>query len=333
MSKLALPLCLAFALAPLLIAAPRSDAARADGPRELGRVDWIRDFDAGQAVARRTGRPLFVLFQEVPGCATCVGFGESVLSHPLLAEAIESAFVPVAVLNNRPGRDAEVLRRFGEPAWNNPVVRFLDSEARDLLPRADGVWSRHGIATRMLRALQAAGRPVPAYLALLAEESVPRAERAVFEMHCFWSGEACLGGLPGVVGTRAGWLGGREVVEVRFDPKRTSRERLWRAARRGGCARSVFVPDAGQERAAAAVLGADAVRRAPGAMRSARASDQQRHLRASPLAALDLTPLQRTRVNAALASGDDPARWLSPRQRAALSGETPTAAAGISSHR
>ena len=52
--------------------------------------------------------------------------------------------------------------------------------------------------------------------------------------------------------------------------------------------------------------------------RPAKASDDKRHLQRSPLRALELTPLQQTRVNAALAAGEDATRWLSPRQRAAL---------------
>jgi len=55
-----------------------------------------------------------------------------------------------------------------------------------------------------------------------------------------------------------------------------------------------------------AVLEADAPPRAAGA------SDQKRHLRTYAL-----TPLQQTRLNAALAAGRDPRPWLSPRQRLA----------------
>ncbi len=141
------------------------------GPRELGTVAWERSLEAGLTEAARSGRPVFLLFQEVPGCATCVGFGETVLSDPLMVEAIETEFVPVAIYNNRPGDDARVLKRFGEPPFNNPVVRFVDAEGRDLVPREPRVWSKRGIAARMGEALRAAGRPVPPYLALLAPAS------------------------------------------------------------------------------------------------------------------------------------------------------------------
>ena len=285
-------------------------------PKELGAVQWIRDYDEGIRQARASDRPVFLLFQEVPGCATCVGFGEEVLSHPLLVEAIETEFVPVAIFNNKGGKDRAVLKRFREPSWNNPVVRFVDADGRDLIDRAAGVWSPGGIAERMVSSLERASRPVPAYLQLaLAETRAHRTETATFEMHCFWEGEGCLGALPGVVSTEAGWLEGREVVQVHFDPKVTSYAELLRRARAGRCAEAVFVREPARLEAARAAWG-DRARSSAKRPRAARDSDQKRYLRATPLAKLDLTPLQQTRVNAALANGQDPLRWLSPRQRA-----------------
>ena len=38
-----------------------------DQPVELGQVKWRRDFEAGLAEAKRTGKPALLLFQEVPG--------------------------------------------------------------------------------------------------------------------------------------------------------------------------------------------------------------------------------------------------------------------------
>ena len=43
---------------------------------------------------------------------------------------------------------------------------------------------------------------------------------ALFNMYCYWTGEATLGRVPGVVKTRIGELSG-EVVEVEYDPART----------------------------------------------------------------------------------------------------------------
>lgn len=42
-------------------------AGRVEQPVELGQVRWGRDFDAGLAESSATGKPLLLLFQEVPG--------------------------------------------------------------------------------------------------------------------------------------------------------------------------------------------------------------------------------------------------------------------------
>jgi hypothetical protein len=36
-------------------------------PVELGKVAWLRDYDKGIAASTRSGKPIFLLFQEVPG--------------------------------------------------------------------------------------------------------------------------------------------------------------------------------------------------------------------------------------------------------------------------
>ena len=36
-------------------------------PIEVGAVQWGRDLDRAQQLSAETGRPVFVLFQEVPG--------------------------------------------------------------------------------------------------------------------------------------------------------------------------------------------------------------------------------------------------------------------------
>ncbi len=303
-----IPLLALAALASLLVAVTQE-------PRELGEVEWGRDLDAALAEAKTSGKPLWVLFQEIPGCQTCVSFGDEVLSHPLLVEAIEDEFVPVAIYNNRPGRDRQVLDRYGEPAWNNPVVRFLDSEGKDVLPRRDGVWSPFLVARRTILALERSGRPVPDYLRTAADELTPRhTERATFAMDCYWSGEACLGGIDGIQASRTGSLAGHEVVEVMFDPEQISYAELVRQARARGCADRVFAHSARQEREAREVF--DAVELSRNRARAASARNQRYYLRSSRLASLSLTEGQSLRVNAALGNGTDVARWLSPRQRA-----------------
>ncbi len=294
---------------------PSTSAGAANNPVELGRVRWGRDVDAGFREARARARPLFLLFQEIPGCATCVNFGRGPLSHPLLVDAIENEFVPVAVYNNRDGADAAALTRFREPAWNNPVVRFFAPDGSELLERRDGVWDAGGIAGRMVQALQRAKRPVPGYLSLAADEvETWRAERATFAMHCFWQGEAALGGLDGVVDTRVGWLHGREVVEVHYLPERIAYETLLERAVAFDCADRVFAHSDAQLTVARKKLGDRAVRTDESA-RDAKISDRKWHLQRSPLRWLPLTAAQAARVNADLGAGRDGTRWLSARQR------------------
>ena len=288
----------------------------ASTPRELGQVDWERDFAQATARADASGKPLFALFQEIPGCQTCVSFGEQVLGHPLLVEAIEREFVPVAIYNNRPGADRALLERFGEPSWNNPVVRFLSADGADLIARRDRIWEPHAVGARMIAALEAAGRAVPAYLVNAVDELRPRATRqATFAMYCFWSGEACLGGIDGLMSSRTGYLQGHEVVEVTYDPKQIEYAALVRAAHERGCADLVFAHDAKQRSAAERIFGGEAVRDAEGYARTAKRSDQKRQLRGTPLADLALTPRQALQANSAMA-GQRPAEGvLSPRQR------------------
>ena len=91
--------------------------------------------------------------------------------------------MPVAIRNNVEGYEGEVRERFEEPSWNNPVVRYLDGEARDLIPREDGVWGTAGTLARMVAALEAAERPVPTWLATVAAETASgEVETAVFAM-------------------------------------------------------------------------------------------------------------------------------------------------------
>ncbi|MFN0151193.1 MAG: VPGUxxT family thioredoxin-like (seleno)protein, type 2 [bacterium] len=299
--------------AALATASPAADTTPANA-RELGLVRWGRELDAAAGESNATGKPIAILFQEVPGCATCVGFGETALSHPLVVEALESEFIPVLVYNNRSGRDAEILKRFGEPAWNNPVVRFVDASERDVIPRRDGVWSTSALAARMAGALRAAGRTVPRYLELVASEgNPPGAETATFAMRCFWSGEACLGEIDGVIASRAGFLEGREAVELTFDPARCSYARLLERVKGDGCADLAFAHDDDQEREARRVFG-DRVRRVATYATDAPDSDQKYYVAHSMFRELALTPVQAARLNAALGRGGDGAEWLSPRQ-------------------
>jgi len=226
--------------------------------------------------------------------------------------------VPVCVFNNAGGADAKALERFGEPAWNNPIVRFLDGRGVDLIERQDGVWSEAALVGRMGEALAAAKVTVPRWFDLaLLEARAKKAERAVFSMHCFWEGQARLGGLDGVLDAVPAFLDGREVVDVRYDPQRIALRDLATVAAEFDCARDVYLPREAdlaslpeQLRARGKVLAGE-VRRAPD-------SEDLRSLqRMRELDLLPLTRAQAIRVNSELAATNATRPGtLTPRQEA-----------------
>ena len=287
-------------------------------PVEVGSVSWGRDLDAALAKSGTGKKPVLVLFQEVPGCAGCKKFGSEVLTHPLLVEAIEDEFEPVLVYNNRSGgKDAELLKRFKEPAWNYQVIRFLKADGSDLIGRKDRIWTLPAVVGRMVEALEKAGREVPLYLKGLAPQA--KTESAAFAMHCFWTGEYELGKIDGVVSTEAGWLEGREVTLVHYVPEQIDLAALTRRAAAVKCARKVFVntPD---ERKTVEKLGGLEVGEISEKYRPAKSSDQSKQIQKLDLAKIPgLTELQRTKLNSLLPRDREKAlRWLSPRQRLAL---------------
>jgi len=132
-----------------------------DQPIEVGTVTWNRELTDALVKSAAEGKPVFALFQEVPGCAGCKQFGRDVLSDPRIVEAIETDFVPLLIHNNTEGRDAEVLAAYEEPAWNFQVVRFLDSDGVDIIERKDKVWETGPLVERMVKVLEATGAAVP----------------------------------------------------------------------------------------------------------------------------------------------------------------------------
>ncbi len=283
---------------------------------EVGLVRWGRDLPAAQRASKESGKPILVLFQEVPGCAGCQKFGREVLSQPLIVDAIQNEFIPVLVYNNRSsGTDAQLLKRFKEPAWNYQVLRFLDSDAKDIIPRKDQVWTVSAVSNRLVEALDAAKRPTPKYLQSLVSSTTPRTQSmAAFAMHCFWTGEYELGKIDGVTATEAGWLDGREVTLVRYDTSELSLESLARQAAKVRCADKMYTPNGKS-------IGQLAAGKLDKSYRTASASDQKRQLgnwsawRKIP--AINATQL--TKLNA-IGPRDQSAAlaWLSPSQIAWL---------------
>ena len=209
------------------------------------------------------------------------------------------------------------MKEFNEPAWNFQVIRYLNAEGKDIIPRKDVVWTLDGNAKRMVETLKAAGRPVPEYLQSLAYtgQSKDLAVAAVAQ-YCFWTGEVAIGKLDGVVSTEAGFYGGHEVTKVVYDPQRIDLAGVVRGAAAGQKVDAVYVP------AGSPADGVSGVKPFGKGYRVAPASDQMRQMQGyGPLLALPgLTEMQETKLNALIRTDRNQAlAWLSPRQQAALS--------------
>lgn len=123
-----------------------------------------------------------------------------------------------------------------------------------------------------------------------------------------------MGSLPGVVSTRAAWVGEREVVDVEFRPGALPFAKLLDAAIANSCDQHVYATTDDQLAAAREKVGERAERLA-GDPRVAKESDQLYYLGLSHLRYVPLTPAQARQVNAALGLKADPLPYLSPRQR------------------
>ena len=164
---------------------------RIEQSEELGQVHWYQDYDKALAVASEEGKDVLLPFQEVPGCSTCRNYGHDVLSHPLMVEAIESLFVPLAIFNNKGGKDKKVLDQYGEPSWNNPVVRIVDEQGKDVVKRIGNDYSALTLCKRMIASLLKSKKEVPEYLTLLEQELdrlvSTKIKEKTFKVYCFWS--------------------------------------------------------------------------------------------------------------------------------------------------
>ena len=242
------------------------------------------------------------------------------MSHPLLVEAIESRFVPMLVYNNRKN-DRELLNRFDEPAWNNPVIRFFDADLVDLLARKDEVWKFGEVASHLIKGIRAADREPPTYLKLGQTEYALQTESASFAMHCYWEGEVQFGKLPGVISTQTGWYNETEIVNVVFDPSAMTYRELVTDAIRSRCAATIYTRTAAQKNIAMKLVDGKKEKNKVVAVtkfplgRLAEEKDQKYYLKASPFSLLPLISAQEVRINSALGSRENALDFLSPRQR------------------
>ena len=268
-----------------------------DQSEELGRVTWYRDYEEVLKQSKEDEKPVLILFQEVPGCMTCRNYGHNVLSNPLMIEAIENLFIPLAIYNNKGGKDKVILEQYGEPSWNNPVVRFTDNNGDDLGERIAGNYSALALAKGMKKILDNGGKNVPNYLKLLLLDLSSKGanetyiKTGYFKMFCFWSGEKYIGKLPGVLSTEAGF-GNGEVVKFKYDSRLISKSDLI---------------NYGKKYELKWISKPTDYRRAE--------NDDKYYLRNSDYRYLPLSTLQVTKVNSALGAGENPDHYLSPVQK------------------
>lgn len=297
----------------LLIAAISiSCSAAPEQPVEVGKVEWGRDLNAALSASKTSGKPIFALFQEVPGCAGCKQFGKDVLSEPVIVDAIENAFVPLLIHNSKGGKDAEILKRFNEPAWNYQVVRFLNAKGEDIISRKDKVWTTGPLVDRMIQSLDKARRPIPRYLSILEAEQSSELKTVAFSMYCFWTGEMKLGQIEGVITTEAGFIGAHEVTLVKYDPRSLTLPKLITEAAKVDCANAIYLPEEDLNAAPDTRLQIAKLT----SYRPAPASDQKKQLSGTNHEKLGLTPGQSTKFNAWLHTNPKlAAKYLSPTQQ------------------
>ena len=277
-----------------------------NNPVELGKVNWLRDYDQAVTNSKKEGKPVFILFQEVPGCATCQNFGNDVLSHPFIVEMIETHFTPLAVFNNVKGKDRETLNKFKEPTWNNPVIRVVNSNGKDIVERLGRQWTELGVSYSITNALEETKKETPHYFKLYQEELIGRSgevKEANLAMYCFWTGEKELAKVEGVLSTEPGYMNGHEVVKIEYNPYITNLETIVPVANRVNCADEVYVDEKIKVKVPV---------KKTGAYRKDR--DDKYYLSRTPYKLIPMTNLQAAKVNSAIGSRQAPEQYLSPRQ-------------------
>ncbi|MEM7551993.1 MAG: VPGUxxT family thioredoxin-like (seleno)protein, type 2 [Bacteroidota bacterium] len=259
---------------------------------ELGAVSWYRNYKTATQASAEKGKPILILFQEVPGCATCRNYGNNVLRNPLMVEAIEDLFIPLVIFNNKGGEDRITLNQFNEPSWNNPVVRIVDEEGGNLVKRVAGNYSAKGLYKAMQTALINQNQLIPEYFNLLGKElsASNNLKEDYYKMYCFWSGEKHLGAKDGVIKTESGFMNGYEVVKVTYDENEIDKGALTSYAKKGN-----ILP-----------ISEDGYRFS--------GKDHLFYLKRTNYQYLPLSDLQKTKINSALGSGFRAEKYLSPKQ-------------------
>lgn len=126
-----------------------------NNPVELGLlIDWnyASDLESVIQKSKEEKKPILILFQEIPGCSGCQQYGKNVLSSKVIYEIITNNFIPIAIYNNRGGKDKEILDRFKEQSWNYPVLRIVDDSLKDIVHKLE--WHKCKTADGVQKYLQ-----------------------------------------------------------------------------------------------------------------------------------------------------------------------------------
>lgn len=291
---------------PLVAFSQLSFSAPKDNPVELGKVNWVRNYDQAIKASEQSGKPIFTLFQEVPGCSTCRNFGNDVLSHPFIVEMIETYFVPLAIFNNVKGHDREILNKYNEPTWNNPVVRIFNSNGKDIVDRNGRGWSELAVVNSIHDALQKNKIHLPEYFKLYRTELVGRSgqvKEANLAMYCFWTGEKELAKIDGIISTEPGFMNGHEVVKIEYNPYVTNLKEIVPIANKAKVADEVYVDENVKLNVPVEKTGS-----------YRKDKDDKYYLSRTAYRNVPMTDLQAAKVNSAIGSGQSPDHLLSPRQ-------------------
>lgn len=133
-------------------------------------------------------------------------------------------------------------------------------------------------------------------------------------MFCFWTGEVKLGSIPEVVFTEAGFLDGREVVKVFYDPDLAYPSQIINKAAEIKCADAAYL-----EELIAGKFDIDVLPYKASDYIKAPTSDQKKQIQGTKFQSLDLTDYQKTKINSYARSDFQKAlEYLSPRQRQQL---------------
>jgi hypothetical protein len=127
-----------------------------------------------------------------------------------MTEAIDNEFIPLAIFNNKKGKNLDLLKKHKEPTWNNPTVRIVNINGENIVNRLASNYSSIAPYSAMINALESSGNSITKY----------------FKMYSFWKGGKELDAQNGVHSTKAGFLENIEVVRVIYDTDKISHKEL-----------------------------------------------------------------------------------------------------------